>query len=145
MLIDERILADGRHASVWARVEDGVLVIADDHGPGGRLPIAALDRVMVRFGRALDPEISPAHGALDGEGSSLTGRRAEWRGGSIDCGEGRVLRKLRFHAVVDTEARDYLVWDRPGQEPLAVIATMATAALRHLLAAGSRQEAGSGG
>ena len=114
LLIDERILADGRHARSWASLAEGRLVLADDAGTGGALPIDALDRVMVRFGRALDPEIA------------LTGP-------VLACGNGRVLRRLRFHAIVDAEARDYLVWERPGEEPLAVIATTAAAALRHLV------------
>lgn len=114
LLIDERILADGRHVHTWARVVDGRLVLREEASPlGSALPMAALDRVMVKFGRALDPEIPLVGPTLDG-------------------GEGRVLRRLRFHAIVDAEARDYLVWERPGEEPLAVIATTAAAALRHL-------------
>ena len=72
---------------------------------------------MVRFGRALDPEIS-------------------LQGDALACGDGRVLRRLRYHAIVDAEGRDYLVWERPGEEPLAVIATTVAAALRHLVASG---------
>jgi hypothetical protein len=114
LLIDERILADGRHARTWASLADGRFQLADEGGASGALPIEALDRVMVRFGRALDPEIART-------------------GDSLDCGAGRVLRRLRYHAIVDAEARDYLLWERPGEEPLAVIATTAAAALRHLL------------
>ncbi len=114
LLIDERILADGQHAHTWASVVDGGFVLREGAAsPGITLPITALDRVMVRFGRALDPEIPLV-------------------GPTLDCGANRVLRRLRFHAIVDAEARDYLIWERPGEEPLAVIATTATAALRHL-------------
>jgi hypothetical protein len=43
------------------------------------------------------------------------------------------LRRLRHHAPVDATGRDYLVWERPDEPPLAVIATHATAALRYLV------------
>ncbi|HEX2691009.1 MAG TPA: hypothetical protein VHN14_30555 [Kofleriaceae bacterium] len=52
-------------------------------------------------------------------------------GESLSCG-GYRLRRLRYHTVVDAEARDYLVWERPDGEPLACIAAMATAVLRYL-------------
>jgi hypothetical protein len=40
---------------------------------------------------------------------------------------------LHHHALVDAEGRDYLVWERPGEEPLACVAATATAALRFLM------------
>ncbi|MBA3541218.1 MAG: hypothetical protein H0T79_16525 [Deltaproteobacteria bacterium] len=98
--------------------------MTDDDGLDGYLAVVALDRVMVRYGRPLDESI-----ALVGE--------------VLEVGAGCRLRRLHFHAVVDAEGRDYLVWERPGEEPLAVIATMATAAFRHLvqrLAPGRPQE-----
>ena len=116
LLLDERILADGTFAKSWARAVDGGarLHITDDDGTEGELSLAAVDRVMVRYGRALDPEI-----ALDGEHLALANDHR--------------LRRLRYHSPVDTEGRDYLVWERPNEEPLAVVATMATAALRYLV------------
>lgn len=114
LLLDERILGDGRHARSWAS-RDGVRVqIDDDDGTSGALSVAALDRVMIRYGRPLDETIS-----LDGD--------------SLDLGDGRRLRRLRYHASVDAEARDYLVWERPGEPPLAVLATHATAAIRYIV------------
>src|SRR3954470_18882819 len=99
LLLDERILGDGRHASTWASFEAGPQVhIADDDGTAGALSIAALDRVMVRYGLPLDEAI-----ALDGE--------------TLEFGEGRRLRRLRHHAPVDATGRDYLVWERPGEPP----------------------------
>jgi hypothetical protein len=116
LLLDERILADGSHAKSWARAAAGGerLHLRDDDGTEGELSIAAVDRVMVRYGRALDPDI-----ALDGEHVAFANNYR--------------LRRLRYHAPVDTEGRDYLVWERPNEEPLAVVATMATAALRYLV------------
>ena len=40
---------------------------------------------------------------------------------------------MRYHAPVDATGRDYLVWERPGEPPLAVVATMAAAALRYIV------------
>jgi len=124
LLLDERIAADGTHVRTWADWpapgsggdgDDQRLQIRDDAGLAGALSLVAVDRVMARYGRPLERGIAP-----DGE--------------SLRCGRYR-LRRLRFHAVVDVEARDYLVWEAPDAEPVACIAAMATAALRHLAAA----------
>jgi len=112
LLLDERIKADGAHARTWATSEGDHLRISDDDGPAAELSLIAVDRVMCRYGRPLDEGI-----ALEGE--------------SLLCG-GYRLRRLRYHAVVDAEGRDYLVWERPDGEPLACIAKLATAALRYL-------------
>lgn len=114
LLLDERILADGSLARTFARVDGERLRIHDDEGVDGELSIAALDRVMTRYGLPLDETVS-----LDGS--------------ALDLAEGRRLRRLRYHAPVDATGRDYLVWERPGEPPLAVIATHATAALRYLV------------
>jgi hypothetical protein len=114
LLLDERITADGRHIRTWATLDSGKLHVGDDGGSSGPLPMAALDRVMCRYGRALDPAIDLA-------------------GECLELGDGRRLRRLRHHAPVDALARDYLVWERPDEEPLAVIAAHATAALRYLV------------
>ncbi len=114
LLIDERILADGRHCRSWASKDGARVHIADDEGASGALSLAALDRVMVRYGRPLEPEIP-----LDGE--------------ALELDDGRRLRRLRYHAPVDATGRDYLVWERPGEPPLAVLATHVAAALRYLV------------
>jgi hypothetical protein len=89
------------------------LRVRDDDGTEGDLPVIAIDQIMRRYGRPLDADI-----ALTGD--------------SLACGNYR-LRRLRYHAVVDAEARDYLVWERQGDEPLACIAATAAAALRFLV------------
>lgn len=114
LLLDERILADGSVARTYASRSPAGVRIEDDAEPGGELSVAALDRVMTRYGRALDPDV-----VLDGDQLALDA--------------GHALRHLRFHAIVDAEARDYLVWERPGHEPLAVVARHATGALRYLV------------
>jgi hypothetical protein len=114
LLLDERIRADGTRARSWAARAGERVRISDDDGAAGELSIAALDRVMCRYGRPLDPAIRLAGSALELPG-------------------GHRLRRLRHHAPIDATGRDYLVWERPGEEPLAVVATMATAALRYLV------------
>jgi hypothetical protein len=112
LLLDERIKADGTHVRTWAASAGERLRISDDDGATGELSLVAVDRVMCRYGRPLDHGI-----ALEGE--------------SLVCGRYR-LRRLRYRAAVDAEGRDYLVWERPGGEPVACVAAMATAALRYL-------------
>lgn len=112
LLLDERIKADGAHVRTWAAAAGDRLQITDDDGATGELSLVAVDRVMCRYGRPLDHGI-----ALEGD--------------SLVCGRFR-LRRLRYHAAVDAEGRDYLVWERPDGEPLACVAAMATAALRYL-------------
>lgn len=115
LLLDERILGDGSHSRTYASLAaDDHIRVSDDSGAAGLLSLAALDRVMARYGLPLENTV-----ALVGD--------------ALDLGDGRRLRRLRYHAVVDAEGRDYLVWERPGQEPIAVLATHATAALRYLV------------
>ena len=116
LLLDERILADGRHAKTFATVIDGKLRLRDDGGDGelGELSVTAVDRVMIRYGRPLEAEVALADPGLDLPG-------------------GYRLRRLHYHAAVDAMGRDYLVWERPDGEPLAAIASMVTAALRYLV------------
>ncbi len=129
LLLDERILADGTHARTHAEVSGDKVRIRDDDGTTGELSIAAIDRVMTRYGRELEDTI-----ALVGDVLELPG--------------GYRLRRLRYHAVVDATGRDYLVWERPEGEPLAVVGAMVTAALRYLvlrLSDARPQESESGG
>ena len=112
LLLDERIRADGTHVRTWATSLGDHVRIVEDDGPSGDLPLLAVDHVMRRYGRPLDPGI-----AL--EGASLTWDKYR-------------LRRLRHHAAVDAEGRDYLVWERPDGEPLVCVAVTVTAALRYL-------------
>ncbi|MGE0548452.1 MAG: hypothetical protein AB7O24_15355 [Kofleriaceae bacterium] len=114
LLLDERILADGTHARTRASVVDQRIRISDDDGTAGELSVEAVERVMSRYGRPLDQAIQAT-------------------GDTLELPGGRRLRRLRYHAAVDATGRDYLVWERPDAEPLAVIAAMATAALRYLV------------
>ncbi len=114
LLLDERILADGTHATTFAKLDgDRVQIVASD-GAHGVLSVPALDKVMTRYGRALEADV-----VVDGD--------------SLDLPGGYRLRRLRYHAIVDAEGRDYLVWEAPGADPVAAVATMVTAALRYLV------------
>src|ERR1700759_391009 len=113
MLLDERIKADGAHARTWATRDGERLQIPDEDGSSGELSFAAVDHVMRRYGRPFDDGI-----ALEGD--------------SLTCGT-FTLRRLRHHAIVDAEGRDYLVWERPGDESVVCLAATATAALRFLI------------
>ncbi len=117
LLLDERITAEGRHAKTHATFEQGRLFVHDDDGVTGGLSIVALERVMQKYGLPLDEEIDLAR---DG-------------GDVLELGEGKRLRRFRYHAIVDAEGRDYLVWEVPNEPPKAVLATHATAALRYLV------------
>ena len=114
LLLDERILADGRHARTWAERDGEHVIIRDDEGDlAATISIAGLDRVIGRIGRPLDPSV-----ALSGE--------------YLELANGSRLRRLRYHAAVDATGRDYLVWERVGEEPLAAIATSVAMMLRFI-------------
>jgi hypothetical protein len=114
LLLDERIQADGAHVRTYASLSGDHVRIEDEGGPAGELSVAGFERVMVRYGLPLELGISTS-------------------GDALDLGAGRALRRLRYHSRVDAEARDYLVWERTGHDPIAVLATHATAALRYLV------------
>jgi hypothetical protein len=93
--------------------EQGALSVRIDSGPAMPLPDGSLERVMHRYGRPLAEDVS-----ADGP--------------ALDLGGGRALRRLRFRPRYDVIARDYLVFEEPGAEPLAELAIAVTAALVHL-------------
>ena len=92
---------------------DGDLVVVLDGAPRA-LPDGALAAVMKRFGAPLDPN------------ERIT------EIGALGLGDGEVLRHVRHLAGWDVIARDYMVWERPGEEPLAALATTVAGALAHL-------------
>jgi hypothetical protein len=111
--IHETTTTSGGLSSVFLRLEDGVLAIVSDEGTFA-LAEGALDAVMARFGAPLEP----------------TERVAEIE--RIELGAGRALRHVRHLARGDVIARDYVVYDAPGQEPRCALATTVAAALAHL-------------
>jgi hypothetical protein len=79
---------------------------------------------MQRYGKPLD------------EGVALEGP-------SVDLGEAGVLRRIRHRGFYDVIARDFIVWEAPGGEPLAELATAVSAALVHFVDAARRAGAAS--
>lgn len=138
LLLDERIRTDGTHVRSWASVDGARVEIRDDDGGvAGALSVAAVDRVMTRYGKPLDRSaiacLPGARGGAAREPDADAGAGADASDGALALPGGYRLRRLRFHAKVDATGRDYLVWERPDGEPLCVLATMATAALRYLV------------
>jgi hypothetical protein len=98
-------------------------------GDGGALPLPpdALGAVMRRFGAPLDP--TEPLTVID----------------SLELGGGNVLRHVRHRARYDVIARDYLVLEAPGGEPLCALATAVAGALAHLGRAALARGGGGGG
>jgi hypothetical protein len=116
LLIDEHIRIDGSTVQTHLGFEDGRVTVISDDGIHGALSVGAIGKVMERYGKPLDVAIAP----LPGQDESPR----------LAIGDAGALCMLRFHARVDAEARDYLVWERPGGEPLAALSTGVAAALR---------------
>jgi len=113
ILIDEHIRGDG--AVVRTHLgRDGDHVVVDGDDARGRLSVAALDKVMRRYGRPLEDGVAPS-------------------GPSVDFGGGHVLTAFRFRAQVDADGRDYLAWTAPGVETVAALSNGVAAALRYLV------------
>jgi hypothetical protein len=111
--VHESTAASGALFAVFLTYEDGVLRIAAADGTFA-LPEGALDAVMERFGAPLDPASEVA------------------RVGDLDLGRDRTLRHVRHLARYDVIARDFLVYERAGREPLCALATTVAGALDHL-------------
>jgi hypothetical protein len=117
--IHETTAASGALSDVCLRASNGGLALVNDDGTFP-LPEGALEAVMVRFGAPLDPA------------SRLIAVA------TLALGEGRTLRHVRHLATYDVIARDYLVYEGPGNDPLCAFATTVAGALDHLARAGTR-------
>lgn len=115
LLIDEHLRPDGVAVRTRLGFDGRRVTLAADDGVAGALSVAAVERVMARYGRPLDLEAASLDGAP-----------------RLALGEGRALAMLRFRARVDADGRDYLVWEAPGREPLAALSNGVAAALRYL-------------
>jgi hypothetical protein len=120
--IHEWTTESGLREEVLVGAEDGALAVRVA-GETTLLPMAVLDAVMTRYGRPL------------ADGVPLEGP-------SVELGEGKSLRCIRFLPNYDVIAKDYVVWSCPGREPLVELATGVSAALVHFVeaarAAGTR-------
>lgn len=113
MKIHETTRADGSFAPVDLRVEDGEIVVASDDGVCA-LPGDALVRIMTRYGAPIE------------DGTKLTDVDA------IEIGEGKRLRHVRHLARYDVIAKDWLIYEARGAEPICALANTVASALLHL-------------
>ena len=124
--IHETTGPDGALVPVYLKVEDGVLWVvvgAVGAAPSTGAPAlaeayaigaVALEAVMKRFGAPLEPA------------EPITTVAA------LDLGDGSAVRHVRHLGRYDVIARDFLVYDAPGREPLCALATTVSGALVHL-------------
>ena len=93
--------------------EDGALAVRVA-GETTLLPMTVLEAVMNRYGKPLEDGVP-----LDGP--------------SVNLGDAGVLHHIRCLGFYDVIAKDFVVWSRPGHEPLAELATSISAALVHFV------------
>jgi hypothetical protein len=124
--IHEMTTASGALSGVFLSLSDGGLAIVGDAGTFA-LPEGALEAVMARFGAPLDPASNVAVVA------------------TLELAKGRVVRHVRHLGAYDVIARDYVVYDAPGAEPLCALATTVAGALDHLGRAGKERGRQGGG
>ena len=112
LVIDERARPDGGAARTWLALVDGKLALGFDETVVAIVEEGALAAVMKRYGKALADDID------------LSGPTLELDGGAK-------LSLLRHRARYDVMAKDFLVYEVPGSDPVAS-ATSVSAALAHL-------------
>ena len=111
--IHEFIAPSGELTGVFLLVSGTSLLLSSDEGELA-LPDGALVAVMKRYGAPFDAEASSQ-------------RQAEL----LLPGDAKLVH-VRHLAGYDVVARDYLVLEQAGQEPLCAMATGVAAALRYL-------------
>ncbi len=113
--VHEATAEGGELVSVYMALVGGALSLGNRDGSLA-LPEGALDAVMTRYGAPLDPR----------ELQHVT------EVAKLELAYGHSVRTISHLARFDVIARDYLVYDRPGAEPLCALATTVVAALTHL-------------
>lgn len=111
--IHEFSASNGLLSSIHLRGSSEGLEIVSDDGVWG-LPRGALLAVLTRYGAPFDPNARST--VID----------------SLALSPGECLRHVRHLAGYDVIARDYLVYERPGEEAVCALAATVTAALLHL-------------
>jgi hypothetical protein len=120
--IHEATTASGALSAVGLAHSHGALALVNDEGTFP-LPEGGLEAVMVRYGAPLDLDAAPKLMLV----------------GTLALAGGRALRHVRHLATYDVIARDYLVYDAPGKEPLCALATTVAGALDYLGRASARR------
>jgi hypothetical protein len=105
--------------NVWLELEGGELALRAGDRPPVPVGAGVLGAVMRRYGRPLADD-SLAHGP------------------ELRLASGERLALLRHLARFDVIAKDYVVYEAPGQPPLAELATAVSAALCFLVRSSSR-------
>lgn len=119
MKIHETTKTDGSLAATRLAVVDGDLVVENEDG-SFVLPEGALPRVMARYGAPIE------------DGTKLTEVDA------LDLGASARLRHVRHLARFDVIAKDWLVYEAVGAEPICALAHTVAGALGHLARAAAR-------
>ena len=112
MKIHETVGAAGELAPIFLAAAGGAATLVDDRG-AHPLPDGAIAAVMARYGAPLDPDVTLAPIA------------------TLELVEGR-LRHVRHLARYDVIAKDWLVYERAGEDPVIALATTVAGALGHL-------------
>jgi len=113
LCIDETIDDAGAPARTWLARDGDDLVLARDGAADVCIPEDVLVGVVVRYAKPLADEVAV-------------------EGASLPLPSGARLTLLRHLARYDVIARDWLVLERPGEEPIAELATAIAAPLRRL-------------
>ncbi len=111
--IGETVTATNESAAVFLRADGGALALVAA-GATLPLPAGALEAVMARYGLPLEPgePLAPV--------------------GALELGGGRSLRHVRHLGRYDVIARDFLLYEAAGAEPVCALAVTIVAALDHL-------------
>jgi hypothetical protein len=113
LVIDERVRPDGKSSRTWLELAAGKLALGFDETQVAIVEVGALAAVMRRYGKPLADDIVVS-------------------GPTLELAGGAKLSLLRHRARYDVIAKDFLVYEAPGQEPVAELATSVSAALSHL-------------
>jgi hypothetical protein len=119
LLIDERARPEGPPERTWLELVDGKLALRFDETLVAIVEEAAFEIVMKRYGKALADDIVVS-------------------GPTLELAGGRRVSLLRHRGRYDVIAKDFLVFEAPGREPVAELATSVSAALAHLARLPSR-------
>ncbi len=119
LLVHEQARGNGGTARTWLEIVDGALVLRLDDASAAVVELSVLEAVMRRYGKPLAPEVVVS-------------------GPTLALGGGRTLSSLRHRARYDVIARDFLVYQAPGFEPIGELAASITAALSYLAAQTAR-------